>query len=56
VHEAGPCLEFELEGGDEEQVQLVNRLIAAGFPVLEFSAHSGGLEDLFIEITEGRVQ
>jgi hypothetical protein len=24
--------------------------------VLEFSAHSGGLEDLFIEITEGRVQ
>ena len=56
VHEAGPCLEFELEGGDDEQVQLVNRLIAAGFPVLEFSAHSGGLEDLFIEITEGRVQ
>ena len=56
VHEAGPCLEFELEGGDEEQVQLVSRLIAAGFPVLEFNAHSGGLEDLFIEITQGRVQ
>ena len=56
VHEAGPCLEFELEGGDEEQVQLVSRLIGAGFPVLEFSSHSGGLEDLFIEITEGRVQ
>jgi len=56
VHEAGPCLEFEFEGGDDEQVQLVNRLIAAGFPVLEFSAHSGGLEDLFIEITQGRVQ
>ena len=36
--------------------QLVSRLIAAGFPVLEFSAHSAGLEDLFIEITEGRVQ
>jgi ABC-2 type transport system ATP-binding protein len=56
VHEAGPCLEFELDGGDDEQVQLVNRLIGAGFPVLEFSAHGGGLEDLFIEITEGRVQ
>jgi ABC-2 type transport system ATP-binding protein len=56
VHEAGPCLEFELEGGDEEQVQLVSRLIGSGFPVLEFSVHSGGLEDLFIEITEGRVQ
>ena len=56
VHEAGPCLEFEFEGGDDEQVQLVSRVIGAGFPVLEFSAHSGGLEDLFIEITEGRVQ
>ena len=33
--------------------QLVSRLVAAGFPVLEFSAHSAGLEDLFIEITEG---
>ena len=37
-------------------VALVQRLVAAGFPVLEFSAHSAGLEDLFIEITEGRVQ
>ena len=51
-----PCCEFEFDGGDDEQVQLVSRLIAAGFPVLEFSAHSAGLEDLFIEITEGRVQ
>ena len=56
VHEAGPCLEFELDGGDEEQAQLVRRLIDAGFPVLEFSSHGGGLEDLFLEITKGRVQ
>ena len=56
VHEAGDRVQFEFAGGDEEQVALVGRLIAAGFPVLEFSAHSAGLEDLFIEITEGRVQ
>ena len=56
VHEAGGCLQFEFEGGDDDQVQLVGRLVAGGFPVLEFSAHSAGLEDLFIEITEGRVQ
>jgi hypothetical protein len=31
-------------------------LVGAGFPILEFSARSAGLEDLFIEITEGRVQ
>jgi ABC-2 type transport system ATP-binding protein len=56
VHEAGGRWEFELAGGDEEQVALVGRLIAAGFPVLEFTAHSADLEDLFIEITEGKVQ
>ena len=56
VHEAGGRIEFELDGGDDQQVQIISRLIAAGFPVLEFSAHSADLEDLFIEITEGRVQ
>jgi ABC-2 type transport system ATP-binding protein len=56
VHEAGGRVQFEFAGDDDEQVSLVARLIAAGFPVLEFSAHSAGLEDLFIEITEGRVQ
>jgi ABC-2 type transport system ATP-binding protein len=56
VHEAGGRVQFEFDGGDDDQVQLIGRLITAGFPVLEFSAHSAGLEDLFIEITEGRVQ
>jgi ABC-2 type transport system ATP-binding protein len=56
VHEAGGRVQFEFGGGDDDQVALVGRLITAGFSVLEFSAHSAGLEDLFIEITEGRVQ
>jgi ABC-2 type transport system ATP-binding protein len=56
VHEAGGRVEFELTGGDDDQVLLVGRLVAAGFPVLEFSARNAGLEDLFIEITEGRPQ
>jgi ABC-2 type transport system ATP-binding protein len=56
VHDAGGRIQFELEGGDREQVELISRLVGAGFPILEFSAHSAGLEDLFIEITEGRVQ
>jgi ABC-2 type transport system ATP-binding protein len=55
-HEAGGRVRFELDGSDEDQVQLVGRLVGAGFPVLEVSAHSAGLEDLFIEITKGRVQ
>ena len=56
VHEAGGLVHFELTGGDEEQVALVRGLLAAGFAVLEFTAHNADLEDLFIEITEGRVQ
>ena len=56
VHEVGGCVQFEFDGGDDEQVSLVSRLIAAGFPVLEFSARRAGLEDLFIEITEGVAQ
>jgi ABC-2 type transport system ATP-binding protein len=56
VHEVGDRLRFELDGGDAEQVQLIGRLIAAGVPILEVSSHSADLEDLFIEITEGRVQ
>ena len=56
VHEAAGRLRFEFDGGDEAQVRLVSGLVAAGFPLLEFTAHGAGLEDLFIEITEGRVQ
>jgi ABC-2 type transport system ATP-binding protein len=56
VHDAGGRFQFEFDGGDDEQAALVGRIVAAGFPVLEFNAHSAGLEDLFIEITEGRVQ
>jgi ABC-2 type transport system ATP-binding protein len=56
VHEAGGRMRFEFEGGDDAQVELVGRLVGAGFRVLEFTAHGAGLEDLFIEITQGRVQ
>ncbi len=56
VHEVGGRVQFEFAGGEDEQVALVSRLVSAGFPVMEFTAISAGLEDLFIEITEGRVQ
>lgn len=56
VHEAGGVVHFEFGGGDQEQGALLRRMIAAGFPIVEFSAHSADLEDVFIEITNGRVQ
>jgi ABC-2 type transport system ATP-binding protein len=57
IHEAGGRVQFEFDGGDDDQAALVGRIVAAGFPVLEFTAVGAGLEDLFIEITgakEGR--
>jgi ABC-2 type transport system ATP-binding protein len=56
VHEANRRLQFEFTGGDDDQVALVQRLVAAGFPLLEINAHDVGLEDLFIELTGGRTQ
>ncbi|MND02524.1 hypothetical protein D3C83_219280 [compost metagenome] len=56
VHDANDRLQFEFSGDDNEQVALLGRLVAAGFPVMEFSAESAGLEELFMKITAGKVQ
>jgi ABC-2 type transport system ATP-binding protein len=54
VHEVGGLVRFEFDGSDEGQTMLLARLVAAGYPVLEFSSQGANLEDAFIEITEGR--
>jgi ABC-2 type transport system ATP-binding protein len=56
LHDANDRLEFEFSGDDNEQVALLGRLVAAGFPVMEFSSQGAGLEDLFMKITAGKVQ
>jgi ABC-2 type transport system ATP-binding protein len=43
--------QFEFAGDETEQAALLARLVSAGFPVTEFTAHAAGLEDAFIEIT-----
>jgi ABC-2 type transport system ATP-binding protein len=55
VHGGGGSIRFEFDGNDDGQAALLGRLIAGGFPVLEFTSHSADLEDAFIEITERRV-
>ncbi|NNE74071.1 MAG: ABC transporter ATP-binding protein [Acidimicrobiales bacterium] len=43
--------------GDEEQRELLQRLVVdEGRPVVEFRQSSGGLEDIFLQLTEGIVQ
>jgi ABC-2 type transport system ATP-binding protein len=56
VFEANGRLQFEFSGGDDDQVLLLSRLVGAGFPILEFGVQAAGLEDVFMKITEGKVQ
>jgi ABC-2 type transport system ATP-binding protein len=56
VLDANDRLQVEFTGDDTAQVALLGRLVAAGFPILEFNAEGAGLEDLFMKITAGNVQ
>jgi len=56
VIDANDRLQLEFAGDDEAQVDLLGRLVGAGFPILEFNSEGAGLEDLFMKITTGKVQ
>jgi ABC-2 type transport system ATP-binding protein len=44
------------EGGQEGQAVLLSELIRAGFKIWELSSKAKSLEDVFLHVTEGRVQ
>ncbi|MAT69769.1 MAG: multidrug ABC transporter ATP-binding protein [Planctomycetaceae bacterium] len=44
------------EGGPEEQAALLRQIVSAGFAVIEFASKTKSLEDVFLHVTEGRVQ
>jgi ABC-2 type transport system ATP-binding protein len=43
-------------GGAVEHAALLKRLVAAGLPVCRFAGREQNLEDLFMHLTEGKVQ
>lgn len=47
---------FEFEGDDVQQQQLLQNLLAAGHPVIEFHGKTQSLEDAFMNITKGITQ
>jgi ABC-2 type transport system ATP-binding protein len=47
---------FDFEGNDLEQQQLLQNLLAAGHPVIEFHGKTQSLEDAFMNITKGITQ
>lgn len=52
VVESG-LLRFALGGGDEESASVLRRLIEAGITIYEWHHEAAGLEELFMQLTEG---
>jgi len=47
---------FTHQGGQAEQAILLREIIGAGFDIVEFASKTKSLEDVFLHVTEGRVQ
>jgi ABC-2 type transport system ATP-binding protein len=52
----GPMIRFAIDGDDDQQIEILQALVAAKIPLLEYRSHDESLEDVFLQITEGRVQ
>ena len=55
LDEAGSVSLFH-KGDEAEQAVLLREIIEAGFSVVEFASKTKSLEDVFLHVTEGRVQ
>jgi ABC-2 type transport system ATP-binding protein len=56
VAERAGAVSLTHAGGPEEQAALLRQVIEAGFAVVEFASKIKSLEDVFLHVTEGRVQ
>jgi ABC-2 type transport system ATP-binding protein len=47
---------FTHAGGQAEQADMLRELVVGGFSIIEFGSKTKSLEDVFLHVTEGRVQ
>jgi ABC-2 type transport system ATP-binding protein len=52
----GSLVTLNHEGGPQEQAVLLKEIIEAGIEILEYASKTKSLEDVFLHVTEGRVQ
>jgi ABC-2 type transport system ATP-binding protein len=52
----GGLARFSHAGNRESEAELLRAIVEAGFAVVEFGAQHKSLEDVFLHVTEGRVQ
>ncbi|MBN1851774.1 MAG: ABC transporter ATP-binding protein [Pirellulales bacterium] len=56
IHLDGELATFSHHGDRESEVVLLRDMVQAGFPVVEFGTKAKSLEDVFLHVTNGRVQ
>ncbi|MEM1069166.1 MAG: ABC transporter ATP-binding protein [Planctomycetota bacterium] len=56
VANEGNEVRFILHGGDEHQIAVLRSLVEARVELMEYSSRDDSLEDVFLQITQGRVQ
>ena len=52
----GSRLFFRLSGGDQQQIETLRALVHRDVDVISFAAKDDSLEDVFLHVTEGRIQ
>lgn len=52
----GDLISFTHRGDRDSEASLLKKIVEAGFRVVEFGAQHKSLEDVFLHVTEGRVQ
>jgi ABC-2 type transport system ATP-binding protein len=53
---AGAHVEVDIEGDDEVCQTLLAELVRQGLPIVEFACRKTGLEEIFMNVTKGKVQ
>ena len=56
VHIEADVITLNHDGGEAEQAELLKEIVGTGFSIIEFASKTKSLEDVFLHVTEGRVQ
>ena len=52
----GAFVTFDFQGDDDQLAQLLSRAVAAELRILEFRQREAGLEEIFLQTTQGNLQ
>lgn len=56
IKASGPCFTLQHAGDEHQQAALLREMVSAGIEIVEFRTRTQSLEDVFLQVTQGRVQ